>query len=332
MVNPTISYIVPVYNSEKFLRQCLDSIFAQTIPNWECIVVDDGSNDGSGSICDEYAKTDERFKVIHKDNEGVSIARNIALDHSKGKFIAFVDSDDIISSNFLEILEQNIKDADLLMFSNQNFYNDGGKTTLQRKYEHLIGKESVEKYILTLKKNTQQWEFYGYIWNKCYLRSIIEENHIRFTPGLSYREDNVFNEMYYRNTKSLIVLDDVLYFYRVSSTGLTNAKVSKNDWYMISVLLDRYTDDISYEPLKIYDKERIFRFLQNALIFPMFKDKNLLEELRSYARTNDFMTFTKREKLVFRGNAFKNYLFYVLLYVCPYLGRNLIKFITNARL
>lgn len=332
MSNPLISVIVPVYNSERNLRQCLDSIFAQTITNWECIVIDDGSIDGSDVICDEYAGKDGRFKVIHKNNEGVSIARNIALDHSKGKYIAFVDSDDIISTVFGETLEKNARDVDLLMFSNQNFYNDGGKTTYQRKKERLVGKENVEKYLLTLKKNTQQWEFYGYIWNKCYLRSIIEENHIRFTPGLSYREDNVFNEMYYRHTKSMIILDDVLYFYRVSTSGLTYAKVSKNDWYMISTLLDKYTNDISYEPLLLYDKERVFKFLQKALYPPSYKDIMIFEKLRSFAKSYGYISFTKREKLFFRGNVIKNYFFYTLFFVCPNMVKNIIKIVLNARL
>ncbi|UOR13789.1 glycosyltransferase family 2 protein [Halobacillus amylolyticus] len=93
-MNPTISIIVPVYNVEPYLRRCLDSILAQTFTNIEVIVVNDGSTDGSGLICDEFATKDERVKVIHKENGGVSSARNIGIDEARGNFIGFVDSDD----------------------------------------------------------------------------------------------------------------------------------------------------------------------------------------------------------------------------------------------
>lgn len=94
MTNPEVSIIVPVYNVEKYLHQCLDSIQAQTFRNWECIVVDDGSTDSSASICDLYSHADSRFIVIHKENGGVSSARNAALEIARGEFIGFADPDD----------------------------------------------------------------------------------------------------------------------------------------------------------------------------------------------------------------------------------------------
>ena len=89
-----ISIIIPVYNTEAYLQKCLDSIASQSYEDWECILVDDGSNDGSPSICDEYVKNDNRFKVIHKDNEGVSTSRNVGLENATGDWIYFCDSDD----------------------------------------------------------------------------------------------------------------------------------------------------------------------------------------------------------------------------------------------
>ena len=94
--SPLISIIVPVYNVEDYIRPCLDSILAQTYTNFEAILVDDGSKDGSGSVCDEYAEKDSRFIVVHKENGGVSSARNKGLEIAKGEYIAFVDSDDWI--------------------------------------------------------------------------------------------------------------------------------------------------------------------------------------------------------------------------------------------
>ena len=108
---PTLSIIVPVYKAEKYLRQCVDSIIAQSFTDWECILVDDGSPDRSGAICDEYAQTEARIRVIHKENGGVSSARNVALERIAGEWLTFVDSDDCLYPNALkrwvEVAEQN---------------------------------------------------------------------------------------------------------------------------------------------------------------------------------------------------------------------------------
>lgn len=100
---PKISIIVPVYKVEKYLHRCLDSIVAQNFTDWECILVDDGSPDGSGKICDEYAEKDGRFKVFHQENQRVSAARNKGLDNAKGEWIGFVDSDDWVSKDYFQI-------------------------------------------------------------------------------------------------------------------------------------------------------------------------------------------------------------------------------------
>ena len=100
---PKVSIIVPVFKAEKYIRQCIESILAQTFTDWECILVDDGSPDHSGTICDEYAARDARIRVIHKENGGVSSARNMALGRMTGKWLTFVDSDDCLYSNALQI-------------------------------------------------------------------------------------------------------------------------------------------------------------------------------------------------------------------------------------
>ena len=106
-MNPEISIIVPVYNVEKYLKRCIDSILNQSFTDFELILVDDGSTDNSGEIIDEYAIKDERIKVIHKENGGLSSARNVGIEYSKGNYIAFVDSDDYINKNMYKILYKN---------------------------------------------------------------------------------------------------------------------------------------------------------------------------------------------------------------------------------
>lgn len=120
---PKISIIVPVYNVEKYLRRCLDSIASQTFNDWECILIDDGSPDNSGSICDEYAEKDSRFRVIHQKNAGVSAARNAGLDAARGEWIGFVDSDDWIEKDCYEILIEiaTRERADVVRFNFKNY-------------------------------------------------------------------------------------------------------------------------------------------------------------------------------------------------------------------
>ena len=102
--NPKITVIVPVYNTEKYLRRCVDSILAQTFTDFELLLVNDGSTDGSGAICDEYAQKDSRVRVFHKENGGVSSARNIGIDNAQGDWITFIDSDDRIEQRHLYLL------------------------------------------------------------------------------------------------------------------------------------------------------------------------------------------------------------------------------------
>ena len=111
---PKISVIIPVYNTEKYLHRCIDSVLVQTFTDWEMLLIDDGSTDDSAIICDEYAAKDERIRVFHKENGGVSSARNLGLDHAQGEWITFVDSDDYIEENFLKSFDGNL-DADLVL-------------------------------------------------------------------------------------------------------------------------------------------------------------------------------------------------------------------------
>src|SRR5690606_27364966 len=112
-IMPKVSVIIPVYNAEKYLRECLDSVLAQTFTDFEVLLINDGSTDASGKICDEYAEKDSRIKVFHKENGGVSSARNLGLDNAKGEWISFVDSDDTIEQETLATLANEVKDLDI---------------------------------------------------------------------------------------------------------------------------------------------------------------------------------------------------------------------------
>ena len=123
MNNPEVSIIVPVYNVEKYLPRCIDSILAQTSTNFELILIDDGSTDKSGMICDEYAKKDNRIKVFHKENGGVSSARNIGLDNASGEWLAFIDPDDAVDKEYLslpELCKADVIEKSFIVYDEQN--------------------------------------------------------------------------------------------------------------------------------------------------------------------------------------------------------------------
>jgi len=216
-----VSIIIPVYNVKRYLRQCLDSVLAQTFEDWECLVIDDGSTDGSGMICDEYAAKDARFRVFHKRNGGVSSARNTGLDNARGEWISFIDSDDWVETNYLKIFLEKCKDYDLVFFTSANHSSDGCVVVYSAgNYEGVLRKE-VEEEIGRLLDNRLGYNFFGYTWNKFFRSQIIKAGHIRFIEGLSVSEDEVFTHEYARAIHSIKYIEDPLYHYRLVSDGLT---------------------------------------------------------------------------------------------------------------
>ena len=209
-----ISIVVPVYNANNSLHCCIDSILNQTYSDFELILVDDGSTDESGRICDTYAIKDNRVKVIHQDNSGVSAARNTGIINAKGEYICFIDSDDYIDSTFLESLIQmkNIHlDYDNIWCCFQTLNQYSGEVSQTNCIA--TGRESVmfdTSQIMTLHEN---WLDAGPVC-KLYSRKIIIENNIRFDTSLSLGEDLLFNFEYLDKTNGRIaVLNKALYSY-----------------------------------------------------------------------------------------------------------------------
>lgn len=251
--NPLISIIIPVYNVEDYIRPCLDSILAQTYTNFEAILVDDGSKDGSGRICDEYAEKDSRFIVVHKENGGVSSARNKGLEIAKGEYIAFVDSDDWIENNYLTIILNEIEDYDLLFFGNIAHYNDGN--IVYRLPPSFIGtnKEETEKGLFQLRINDIHFGFFGYTCFKVFKREIINSNHLDFIKGLCIREDEIFTGTYCRYAKTLKVISQPLYHYRILSTPSNRKKFTKCELQIYTKAIMEQSSNWTNEYMKRYD-------------------------------------------------------------------------------
>lgn len=210
-----ISIIVPVYKVEKYLPKCLDSILAQTFSDFEVLLVDDGSPDSSGRIAEEYAERDSRIKVFHKENGGVSSARNYGLRHARGQYIAFCDSDDWVEADWLETLYQqmNTYSADLSVCGMLK-ENEAGKILFSIEKDQIYVKNK-EEILLTLFKGDEYNKYQGWIFNKLYKRKIIMQHHISFKEDVFYSEDRLFNFFYYCYCTSAVFSTSSKYHYLI---------------------------------------------------------------------------------------------------------------------
>lgn len=228
---PLFSFIVPVFNAENYLNKCLNSICSQSFTDYEVVLVDDGSTDKSGEICNVYQKNNDRIKVFHKKNEGVSVARNKGLELAKGEYLVFVDSDDWIDDNFLEFVVTHIDDADLLFYGHKMHFSNGNVVSY---YPHSItceNRSSIENEIVKLKHNAENFEYYGFTWNKVFRRNIIVDNEISFISDLSMREDELFTTTYCRHVERIKVISSPIYNYRITENGL-RSKTNDAETYL----------------------------------------------------------------------------------------------------
>ena len=215
MISHLISVIVPVYNTEKYLDECIQSILNQSFTDFELLLIDDGSTDRSGAICDQYAAKDERVRVFHTENGGVSSARNVGLDEAKGEWIAFVDSDDWVKSLFLENFIRYVDDVDIII-SYSEIETKNGIHKIEISSEGIVTNtnfhELFTKYGMTV--NTTSWA-------KLYRKDLIEINKIRFDNRIKMGEDTVFLYTCLLKAEKIFVLNKTDYYYRDRSESLS---------------------------------------------------------------------------------------------------------------
>ena len=215
-----ISIIVPVYNAEKYLTKCIESILSQSYTDFECILINDGSNDSSGQICDLLAKKDPRIIVIHQENKGVSAARNKGINSAKGDYITFVDSDDYCEPQLLEVLFNNIINYNVdFSICSINRETDGIKQP------HLLAFES-NKYNVAqaYKMLFSELGFEGFPVAKLYKTSILKTNTISFDENIKYLEDFSFNYKYLEFCKNIYFEKAFLYNYFQNPQSITKSK------------------------------------------------------------------------------------------------------------
>ncbi len=207
-MGPLVSVIVPVYNAKDSLCQCIDSILSQSFTNFELILIDDGSTDGSKDICDNYALRDARIITFHKLNGGVSSARNKGLDLAKGEFVTFIDSDDYVCTSFLESLLIDEK-ADLVVGSYIGVEGKNTNIPFPLEADYLNDTLSIG---LFLQKNLSSF-ILRVPWGKLFKRRIIDEFNIRFDERLFFGEDTIFVQTYLLKVKSIKCVKDTYYIY-----------------------------------------------------------------------------------------------------------------------
>ena len=211
-----ISVIVPVYNASKYLNRCIDSILGQTYTNLEVILVDDGSTDESPAICDSYGEKDNRVKVVHKENGGVSSARNAGLKVASGEYVAFVDCDDSIDKNMYELLAGIMERENVDLAICDDYRHENNKIMTKSKHPSgIVSKETVDDRLVLISATDVN---ICAPWNKLYKRALID---FEFDTNVNWGEDQLFNYKYISKIDKMYYLDRQLYHYYVYSTSLS---------------------------------------------------------------------------------------------------------------
>lgn len=299
---PLISIIVPVYNVEKYLDRCIKSILQQTFKDFELILVDDGSTDGSEAICNQYRDIDNRIKVIHKENGGLSSARNAGLDIARGMYIGFVDSDDYINNKMYEILlDELIKnDSDLsickLVRVRDDYKVDNKKVKIvEKNYNNLEALEELYR--------SNSVDFIV-AWNKLYKSEILRD--IRYPIGKKYEDEFVIHKIL-NKCKRVTYINQEMYYYYQRENSIINSKFSIKDIDKLYFNLDRMKFFKSINQNNLSEK-CIYNFIINYFdiyhkIKYNLKDKSKCKELKKMLVANIYnisasYNFNIKEKLL----------------------------------
>lgn len=316
---PEISIIVPIYNSEKKLNRCIESILSQSFSDFELILINDGSSDSSKSICEFYQKKDNRIVIINQQNQGVSAARNNGIGSANGKYIMFCDSDDYVDYKWCENLYNQIKkNPDALIVcdvqKSDKITNNTFSATEELSYYEL--------YKIGLSAYTP---------NKIYDASIIKNYNIKFDENCSFSEDVKFNIEYFKYCKRIILINQKLYYYDISDEGLTNSyKFNSFEKHLMPFYirinniekekLNEYCDSWLYQFINLFDN--VFdKKNKNMSTFRKFAYNNQMIKTKEFQFCVDNSTDSEKLKKILK---LKNYYIF-------WIFQNLIKFKKKLR-
>ena len=265
-MRPMVSIIVPIYNAEQYLRRCVDSILNQEYTDFELLLVNDGSTDASGDICEEYGDRDPRVIVIQKENTGVSDSRNRALDRARGKYLQFLDSDDWITPDATRLFVRAAEEygCDMVI---SDFYRVVGERLSTKGDIEEEGVLTREEFAAHMMENPADF-YYGVLWNKLYRRDIVEEHNLRMDTDINWCEDFMFNLEYIRYAKVFYALHAPIYYYvkrkgSLASQGINISKTVKMKLNVFEYYNNFYKHVLEEED---YEKNRlqVYRFFIDA--------------------------------------------------------------------
>lgn len=327
-----ISVVVPVYNSEKYLQKCIDSILNQSFTNIEVLLVDDGSSDKSMQICRQYSEQDNRVKVFYKENSGVSDTRNFGLDKSSGNYIVFIDSDDWIDKEYLNVLYKNLinYDADVSVcnFTVGNDQNKSIKVTSNNKNIELSNIEAINEIYGDL-----YFQIISVVWNKLYKKELF--NDLRFPVG-KIHEDEYITPLILYKCRKIVYTDKELLYYRQTPNSIMNSKFNikrldylyvlenRIEFFKENMLDQLYEKSIETYILKIIDF--YFKVKYSDIKNKKNINKILIEKLDSIDNQWDVrLTKSLRKNL----NLFKRYPYLYEIKIC--IAKLLIKLKYNIK-
>lgn len=299
MSESLISVIIPIYNVEKYLDRCLKSIISQSYKNIEIILIDDGSKDASSKICDDYAKSDNRIRVIHKKNEGVAIARNLGIKKATGKYITFIDADDYVEKDYVKILYELCRDHDVSIVGT---IDENDEQVVISKSKSMIkianGKETIKEMLVTNR-------FFGWTcWNKMYKTEIVKN--VKFREKVKIAEDVEFLYNVIKKAKKVnIDTSYKLYHYVLDRKGSATEAKFNDDRKTEMQIYKSMKDDMEkimpqdIELIKAWYLKRILSTI--ALNLKTSNDKKylryLVNELKQIKLKNKYIT--KKQKILY---------------------------------
>lgn len=265
MNEPLVSIIIPVYNAAVHLARCIESVRKQTYENLEIFLVNDGSRDTSGSICDMYGRVDPRICVIEKENSGVSDTRNIAISLARGKYIQFVDSDDYLAPDATRLLVERAEetDSDLVIAHYCRVEHDGEENETRSTHGFLTRTDVMDQTEFARELMEEPASFYyGVLWNKLYRADIIHAQEIRCNEELQWSEDFLFNLQYIRYARRFTALPQPIYYYVKNEKSITHTQIDIKNVVSVKAQLFVYYKDL-YTSIGLYENYRpqIFRYL-----------------------------------------------------------------------
>lgn len=289
---PKISVIVPIYNVEKYIKRCIDSILSQSLRDIEIILIDDGSPDKCGEICDDYAKIDSRIKVIHTINGGVSKARNIGIKNAQGEYITFVDPDDYINENMYEIMYKAVKKNNAEIAISSFSYIIDGKQQPQDISNNKLNfnkNEAITNYFNMI------YPFnYSFLCNKIFRRNLFEE--IRLNTNILVQEDTEVMIKLYNNSSIITYIGQPLYFYELRDGSATSNKIS----------IGKITTEQAFLEIYKYVKENLPEFKSKSLLKYISYYFNIIVEIIKHYDVygNEYIKLIKKLKLIYKDIIF----------------------------